>query len=48
MKGKGKLEIVKDIEVPDTKALQVFIPLYVEGAGSTRVVDTRFYKVAKL
>ncbi len=48
MKGKGKLEMVKDIEVPDTNALQIFIPLYVEGAGSTRVVDTRFYKVAKI
>jgi hypothetical protein len=48
LKGKAKLDLSTDITVPDTKALRVFIPLHVEGGGSTKVVATRSYKVAKI
>ena len=33
------------VEVPDAKTIQVFLPLNVEGGTSTRVVDSRYYKV---
>ena len=44
-KGKGKLVFRKEIEVPDTSAIQVFTPLSVQGGTSTSVVDMRIYKV---
>ena len=47
LKGKARLALSKEITVPDTTLVQVFVPLYVESGGSTHVVDTRFYKVEK-
>jgi hypothetical protein len=44
--GSGKLVLTKEIEVPDTNAIQVFTPLSPQGATSTSVVDTRAYAVA--
>jgi len=46
-KGSGKLVLTKDIEVPETNAVQVFTPLSAQGGSSTRTVDTRAYKVVK-
>ena len=46
-KGRAKIVLSKDIEVPDTKALQVFTPLTVQSGTSTHVVDTRSYKVVR-
>ncbi len=45
--GSARLTLSKDIEVPDTSAIQVFTPLTVQGGTSTRVVDTRAYQVVK-
>jgi hypothetical protein len=47
MKGRERLVLSKQIQVPDTKALQVFTPLNVQGGTSTRVVDHRIYKVVR-
>ena len=47
LKGRARLVLSKDIEVPDTKAINVFTPLTVQGGTSTRVVSTRSYKVIK-
>ena len=47
MKGRGKVVLSKQLQVPETKALQVFTPLNVQGGSSTRVVDNRVYKVTK-
>lgn len=47
LKGKGKIKLEAVIQVPDTKAIQVFTPLsYQDGAG-TSIVDYRAYKVAR-
>jgi hypothetical protein len=46
-KGKAKLVLRKEIEVPETSAIQVFTPLTVQGGTSTGIVDTRIYKVIK-
>jgi hypothetical protein len=46
-KGSGKLVLTKDIEVPETNAVQVFTPLSAQGGSSTRTVDTRAFKVVK-
>jgi hypothetical protein len=46
-KGSGKLVLTKEIDVPNTKAIQVFTPLSARGATSTSVVDTRAYGVGK-
>jgi hypothetical protein len=44
-RGKSRLVLSKDIRVPDTKTIRVFTPLNVQGGTSTRIVDTRSYKV---
>ena len=47
LKGKGKIKLEAVIQVPDTKAIQVFTPLsYQDGAG-TSIVDYRAYRVAR-
>jgi hypothetical protein len=46
-KGRAKTVLSKEIVVPATKALQVFTPLNIQGGTSTRIVDTRSYKVVK-
>src|SRR5688572_487692 len=47
MKGRAKIVLSKQLQVPETKALQVFTPLNVQGGSSTRVVDNRVYKVVR-
>jgi len=47
MKGRAKLVLGKQLQVPETRALQVFTPLNVQGGTSTRVVDNRVYKVIR-
>jgi hypothetical protein len=47
MKGRAKVVLSKQLQVPETKALQVFTPLNVQGGSSTRVVDNRVYKVVR-
>jgi hypothetical protein len=47
LKGRGKVVLSKQLQVPETKALQVFTPLNVQGGSSTSVVDNRVYKVVK-
>ena len=44
-KGRARTVLSKDIVVPDTKALQVFTPLSVQGSTSTTIVDRRLYRV---
>jgi hypothetical protein len=44
-KGSGTLTMKKEIEIPDTRAIQVFTPLHTPASGSTTVVDSRAYKV---
>ena len=44
-KGEENVSLSKEIEVPKTKAIQVFTPLNVEGSSSTTVVDSRIYRV---
>jgi hypothetical protein len=46
-KGTAKLVLRKDVEVPDTSAIQVFTPLNVQGGTRTSIVDTRIYTGAK-
>jgi len=45
LKGTGKMKITTEVEIPNTKAIQVFIPLTPEGNQSTTIVDSRMYKV---
>jgi hypothetical protein len=44
-KGKGTITLRKEISVPDTAAVQVFVPLTAQGESSTSVVDSRAYGV---
>jgi hypothetical protein len=44
-KGHGSITISTRIDVPSTKAIQIFTPLTVQGAVSTSVVDSRICKV---
>ena len=46
-KGSATLTLSKEIEVPDTSALQVFTPLNPQAGSRTRTVATRAYKVVK-
>ena len=46
-KGKGTVTLEKIINIPDTKALQVFTPLAIPGQTRTLIVDMKFYKVVK-
>ena len=46
-RGKGRIKLEAVIQIPDTKAIEVFTPLsYQDGAG-TSIVDYRAYKVAR-
>jgi len=47
MKGRARVVLSKDVRIPETKALQIFTPLNVQGGTSTRVVDNRIYKVLR-
>lgn len=44
-KGKGTIKLSKEITIPKTKALQIFTPLRPEGVQSTKIVDSRMFKV---
>src|SRR5262249_54619932 len=46
-KGKGRVVLTKVVQIPETKAIQVFTPLNVQAGTSTSVVDSRIYKVLK-
>ena len=46
-KGKGTVTLEKTVNIPDTKALQVFTPLAIPGQTQTLIVDMKFYKVVK-
>jgi hypothetical protein len=46
-KGSGTVVLMKEVEIPDTAALQLFTPLSVQGSRNTSVVDSRVYKVTK-
>jgi hypothetical protein len=45
-RGSGNEELSVEFTVPDTKAVQVFVPLTVQGQSSTATVSSRVYKVA--
>lgn len=45
--GKGVETLKAKVTIPDTKAIQVFTPLSVQGQGATSIVDSRFYKVLR-
>ena len=47
LKGKGTIKLEAEIQIPDTKALQVFTPLSFQGGASTSIVDYRAFKVTK-
>ena len=47
LRGKGRIKLEAEIQVPDTKAIQVFTPLSHQGGASTSIVDYRAFKVAK-
>lgn len=47
LKGPGKIKLEAEIEIPDTRAIQVFTPLSFQGGASTSIVDYRVFKVAK-
>jgi hypothetical protein len=47
LKGRAKVVLSKQLQVPETRALHIFTPLNVQGGTSTRVVDRRFYKVVR-
>jgi hypothetical protein len=47
VKGRARVVLTKDVRIPETRALQVFTPLNVQGGTSTRVVDNRMYKVLR-
>lgn len=44
-KGEGKTSLEAEFTVPNTKAIQIFTPLSVQGEVSTSTVDYRAYKV---
>lgn len=44
-KGRARIVLTKALRIPETKALQVFTPLNIQGGRSTTVVDNRIYKV---
>jgi hypothetical protein len=47
LKGKGTIKLEAEIQVPDTKAIQVFTPLSFQSGGSTSIVDYRAFKVTR-
>ena len=46
-KGSGTVVLEKELEIPDTAALQLFTPLSAQGSTNTNVVDSRVYRVTK-
>lgn len=46
-KGKGTVKLEREIQIPDTRAIQVFTPLTPQGVVDTSIVDYRAFKVAK-
>jgi hypothetical protein len=45
--GSGLVTLKAKIKIPDTKAIQIFTPLTLQGQNSSSIVDSRFYKVIK-
>jgi len=46
--GNGKSTLEAEFSVPDTKAVQVFVPILKQGQqGGTSIVDSRAYRVEK-
>ncbi len=45
LKGKDKITLEAEIQIPDTKSILVFTPLSRQGDTGTRIVDQRAYKV---
>ena len=45
LKGSGTEEFAVEFTVPETKAVQVFVPLSAQDQGSTATVSSRAYKV---
>ena len=46
-KGRSRTVLSKQVQIPETKAIQVFTPLNVQGGTKTSVVDNRIYKVVR-
>ena len=46
-KGKGNLTISTEVKIPQTKAIQIFTPLLVQGSTETTIVDSRVYTVTQ-
>jgi hypothetical protein len=44
-RGSGTITLKAQFDVPDTKAIQVFVPLSAQGQSGTTTVDIRAYKV---
>jgi hypothetical protein len=45
-RGNGKSVLDAEFTVPDTRAVQVFVPIHVQGQqGGTSIVDSRAYRV---
>ena len=45
VKKEGSLELVEEIDVPDTSELHVFVPIYESGQTTSTVVDSLVYTV---
>ncbi len=45
--GSGVVTLKAKVKVPETKAIQIFTPLTLQGQNSSSIVDSRFYKVIK-
>jgi hypothetical protein len=45
--GKGTIKLEAEIQIPDTKAIQVFTPLSFQSGDTTSIVDYRAFKVIK-
>lgn len=43
--GTGKVNLQAEFVVPQTNAVQVFVPLHVQGQGPTSTVDSRAFEV---
>jgi hypothetical protein len=44
-RGNGKAVLDAEFTVPNTKAVQVFVPIHVPGQGGSTIVDSRAYRV---
>ena len=47
LRGKGTVKLKAEIQIPDTKAIQIFTPLSFQDGAGTSIVDYRAFKVAK-